>query len=860
MARSIQAPGVEITEKDLTLNAVVPAGTNIFLAGFAPKGPSDEIVQITSTQEFESIYGAPTNPAERYFYYGAKQILDNSKGNLFVNRLPYGDGLGYGFGSTYGALVYPAKTIVESNTTVYRNNDLLASSVFSILSTSQVQILTSGSAFTLGEVNSLKANGVQTYTTFSTAKYDALIAAYNSNVLLTSQLITLSATLYPAKDTSVTNVLSGDTGTYVLGAPKFFELSKDEYTSLVDGSAFDSWSKTGGDYSDINSIADFAKAGMIVLNRSQTNINSRAEGYYIGLADNTNVEPNTDHNTIIKAYTNSLTASSTNGLVLGDMTELPETRLAFPLSATESGKNGSLSQSIESVAYAFSDVSTHKFDDTIALGVYKLRTSPYSPDTVKLDFLVEETYLGSLDSHRIINSQNGGPAKTFYIQNLAQNSPNVTLLVNDNISNRAGTTWVAGDGTTKKKVRFLTNTVKSQLIGSSTLFDKFGLHLSDIQNIQSNFGFADALFPMGGYASATITNKSMGSITGKLDRALVKMENDEIFDIDLLIEGGLGTIYATCCANQTNFFDDTQTTTALNEGLAAMAHNELQSVDADYKNLRDNYAAVFETFSNFATYRRKDCMFIADGLRQIFVKGLNSLTLSDPTKSFSQYIYNPLKHLFGTANTSYAAAYANWGKINDIHSGINIWIPMSPFVAADMANLDNPWDACAGYTRGRISNVLALAINPKQKEREQLYRISLNPIFFDPNNGFNIFGQKTLLKQPSAFDRINVRRLFLTLERSVKKTSKYFVFEPNTSFTRNRVVATLSPIFERAKNTQGLYDYKLICSNLNNTPQVIDSNELVVDIYIKPVRTAEFILVNFYATPTGADFNELVGR
>jgi phage tail sheath protein FI len=101
--------------------------------------------------------------------------------------------------------------------------------------------------------------------------------------------------------------------------------------------------------------------------------------------------------------------------------------------------------------------------------------------------------------------------------------------------------------------------------------------------------------------------------------------------------------------------------------------------------------------------------------------------------------------------------------------------------------------------------------------------------------------------------------LFLYLEKATKKTTKYFIFEPNTLFTRNRVVATLTPIFDRAKNTQGLYDYMIICNKNNNTPTVIDQNELVVDIYLKPVRAAEFILVNFYATSTGTNFNEVMG-
>jgi phage tail sheath protein FI len=119
-------------------------------------------------------------------------------------------------------------------------------------------------------------------------------------------------------------------------------------------------------------------------------------------------------------------------------------------------------------------------------------------------------------------------------------------------------------------------------------------------------------------------------------------------------------------------------------------------------------------------------------------------------------------------------------------------------------------------------------------------------------------GQKTLQKKPTAFDRINVRRLFLALERSTQRTLKYFVFEPNTEATRTRLYNAIEPIFAYAKQTEGLYDFLIVCDDRNNTPESIDNNELIVDIYIKPVRTAEFILVNFIATRTGQDFSELL--
>ena len=148
--------------------------------------------------------------------------------------------------------------------------------------------------------------------------------------------------------------------------------------------------------------------------------------------------------------------------------------------------------------------------------------------------------------------------------------------------------------------------------------------------------------------------------------------------------------------------------------------------------------------------------------------------------------------------------------------------------------------------------------NPNLKQRDRLYEIATNPVVFFSGDGFAVFGQKTLQNKPTAFDRINVRRLFLTLERATQRTLKYFVFEPNTEFTRTRLKSVITPIFEFAKNTDGLYDFEIVCDSRNNSGDTIDNNELIVDIYLKAVRSAEFILVNFIATRTNQNFQELI--
>jgi len=200
--------------------------------------------------------------------------------------------------------------------------------------------------------------------------------------------------------------------------------------------------------------------------------------------------------------------------------------------------------------------------------------------------------------------------------------------------------------------------------------------------------------------------------------------------------------------------------------------------------------------------------------------------------------------------------------VYDAYSGTNVYIPSSGYAAAKMVATDveiGPWGAPAGFNRGIITDAIDVAFSPNQRQRDDLYTISLNPITTFPDQGIVVFGQKTLLKKPSAFDRINVRRNFLYLEKATKSVMKFFLFENNTLFTRTRVVNTLSPFFERVKAAGGLYDYLIVCDERNNSAEVIDNNELVVDIYLKPVKTVEFIQVNFYATRTDTKFEELVG-
>lgn len=701
MARSINSPGVQITEKDLSEYIQVVTGTSVFATGFASQGPTDEVLNITSSSELEQIYGVPETAAEKYFHYTCREIL-NSSATLLTTRLPYGSGSGAGFASQYSALLYPVASATDS---------------------------------------------------------------------------------------------------FQVGQPSHITLDQDQYEAMIQGNI--SWSSllSSVGSATFNTSTNFVDAGIVVLNTAQTTINEGYEGYYVAFTDNQDIGPGTDF-TSVNTF-KSLSANS--GFVT-----VPTTRLSFALSGSkESLGTGSISEIIEGIPTY--DFGSNFYKDSLVMTVFKVRSSIYESGTLASSLV--ESYIGSLDPNKKTIAGTG--VQTYFLEDLVNNSSrNVKVLINPNISKR--TNWTS-----------LSSSDPSTAV-----------------RIESN---NKTLYSVGTYVPTyVINNKFVGNINTKLQRALTLVESPEIVNIDVVVDGGLSTISAVVSSEAE--FDDA----------VFINTSSLSGTSSDYT---VRWRNVFNTFNNFAQNVRKDCVFISDPLRYIFVNGSDTKTSSLKNFNFSTNIYTPLKASFSGIESNYAATYGNWVKVYDSYSDKRVWVPTSGYAAAAFARTDStaqPWIAPAGLTRGVINNVVDIAFNPNQKQRDFLYPISINPVVFFNTDGFVIFGQKTLQTKPSAFDRINVRRLFLSLEKSVQRSLRFFVFEPNTEFTRTRLKNTITPIFELAKNTEGLYDYLIVCDERNNTSDSIDRNELNVDIYIKPVRAAEFILVNFIATRTGQNFQELI--
>ena len=266
----------------------------------------------------------------------------------------------------------------------------------------------------------------------------------------------------------------------------------------------------------------------------------------------------------------------------------------------------------------------------------------------------------------------------------------------------------------------------------------------------------------------------------------------------------------------------------------------------------DQGTVVTEMVSLVAgTNGRRDCVVVASPSRESVVNVSASTVVSTTKTSVA---------LFGSS--SYLIVDNNYLKVYDKYNDQYVFVPAASSTAGLMAATDinaAPWFSPAGQRRGQYFGVTSLAYNPTKAQRDELYKAGINPIVNIPGQGILLFGDKTKESRPSAFDRINVRRLFLVIERAIKRASGNVMFEFNDEFTRAEFVNIVEPFLREIKGRRGITDFRVVCDETNNTANVIDTNNFVASIFIKPARSINFITLNFVATRTGVEFEEIVG-
>tara|TARA_R100001594_G_scaffold95488_1_gene129816 strand:- start:698 stop:2863 length:2166 start_codon:yes stop_codon:yes gene_type:complete len=251
---------------------------------------------------------------------------------------------------------------------------------------------------------------------------------------------------------------------------------------------------------------------------------------------------------------------------------------------------------------------------------------------------------------------------------------------------------------------------------------------------------------------------------------------------------------------------------------------------------------------------RKDCVAFLSPRREDVVNIANATTAQ---QNAVDYYNNTLNK-----SSSYGVFDSGWKYQYDRYNDMFRYIPLNGDIAglcARTENTNDAWWSPAGFNRGQIRNIVKLAYNPRKAHRDNLYKNNLNPVVSFPGEGTVLFGDKTMQRKPSAFDRINVRRLFIVLEKAIATAAKYQLFEFNDEFTRSNFVNMVTPFLRDVQGRRGIFDFRVVCDESNNTGEVIDRNEFVADIFIKPARSINFIQLNFVAVRTGVDFEEIAG-
>lgn len=1029
-----ESPFVQINIRNESQNTVNAIGTNIFLTGFTPQGPTDEPTNVSSLQEFEEIFGLPETPAERYAYNAAKQILETSPGALLFTRTPYGSGAGIGFADTVNALIFPMVAVSAVEITpceYYRNVDettcrvsfpwlytnfvntsicygsqnlecplnssnedagylyihntpfdyasvmtgfkfvVDADSTAENLRIFQLRPTTSGYNTTYSVVTSISLSSVfanidEDQSNLSSDSKRLIVNLENTSfareLVVSSGLLsgsTLSGIFVSAGDvfgtfaeagapvlkyfnaskdvaasyktsiTSITNLSAGVTFTavttavnnteqdflisfcgkpveaglscatitalgltvpeedrytfypvggdaqlndanfYVFGAPISKSLNQSEYQLLLN----EQFNWKCGAFENVEPRLDVVnndvRAGFIIINEAKTAQLEDFSGYYLAVNDNLNVNPSTDFDNLtgINSYYQEVCPG-----VSGEWITLPEERWNFKVSETFNGTAGSIAEIIEKSAGI--DFGKPAYNDSLIISLFKLVPTRMTDTINKLEQRLVEKFAGSLNVDRKVNDSYGGPPRSYFLENAVNNGSNyLKVLVNPYLSNN--NCWNDNTGKPQKTVRMFRER-------TSSVFSNY-----DAQAQLQAFG--DNLYGVGVYNGhcrdelyELCQKKDIGNLPAKLERALRNVENSLEYPIDITIDAGLSTIWATrqavandsCITSPTICYHYDDTYFVDTESLSPFDGTSMSSA------IGDAWEVIYNTFDSFARFTRKaaggtEHFHIQDPLRQIFVNGrdfkviqrqkqlLLDTTTNQPTEkyaTFSRNIWAYLRNLTQSANSAFSQTHGNWIKDYDANTDKYCWFGPSAHKAALFARNDSakfPWNPAFGTTYGSLPNIVDLAINPNQRERDLLSRIGVNPIVRFPE-GNVVYNSLTLLKEDSALREDYIVRGLIWLAKSMQSTLRPYIGIPNTVVTRTRVTNDLDPLLKFMKNNSGVYDYKIVCNELNNSRDTIDKGILNVAVYVQPVRATKFILVDLVVTRTGIDFNSSI--
>jgi hypothetical protein len=796
------SPGVSVSEIDLT--TIVPSvdTTSAAIAGVFRWGPVEERVLITSENDLVNKFGKPNNEnAETWF--SAANFLAYSR-TLYVSRAY--NTLDYSAIATSNPSLSPSSTYTVKNASDYEARTTALTGV----SAPEYYARSIG---TLG--NSLKVSVCDSANQYSSALVLNDVVTYSDNVSTVSAVAVANADGFAVASVG-TGYSNGDF--LVLGSTGWSTPAKLTVTTNTLGNVVSLSVNTAGNFfgeslpvnpvtpSSVTSNTGGASTGtgaLVNLTLSTSLLTGSFDGELTMPVSSTEATITLANSTVLPGN-NPLSiptlASVSNNFILGDYLKL--------------GDTGSTSQYLKITAITPVAATTGgraaftlKFDQPLKIAV---DDGVYNTTTSVQRFWEYFSQVNDAPGRSSYVEANGNTALQFADPKTQKDEIHVVVVDEDGeFTGSPGAvleTYQALSRATDSKLSDGTTNYYKNVINSRSNYiwvgkDRTSADSATALNVATSTPTLPLSLSLRGGSTSDETNMSLQAISKAYDLFVSPEESD----ISLVITGRNRGISDTQLANY----------------------------------VIDNIAEV-----------RKDCVvFVSPSKDDVVNQTVNA---ADNIISFR----NSLR------SSSYAVLDSGYKYQYDKYNDLYRWIPLNGDIAGLCARTDaerDPWYSPAGTARGAIRNVVKLAFNPNKSERDQLYKNGINPVITQQGQGTNLFGDKTLLAKPSAFDRINVRRLFITLEKAISNASKSLLFEFNDEFTRAQFVNLVEPFLRDVQGRRGIYDYKVVCDETNNTPQVIDSNRFVGDIYIKPARSINFIQLNFVAVRSGIEFSEIVG-
>lgn len=875
--RVLNAPGVQINEIDRSGYSPAMVGTTCYVMGFADKGEAYIPMEFTSRSAWVNYYGEPDNEAERYFYNACVEVL-NQNGRLYCARLPYNNVsfekmVGFKYSVTGSKSISDAALQIAGNQKAY---DDIVSADSTIDKVSYITAGTAPAMYDLSDVDEYRTDekkvAANTFMIFdkTCGSYKKIpedtrkgqdreligivpIVTTAANALYAQKLIEVApekAKYYEAVGNIVTqNNENAGISASVISSTAFTK--NNDLVKQLNCTFKDYQIKYQGVTTVSETLGQVAETLKSLVELSSIDFHQKLVESNFD-ADNIQTWANTVNTAIEGLRDNWLECEELSSLIESESLS----DLSIDLATDTVGK---LQTSIDKLYfYLNGKAGFHAADGDDTL-----------PETLGFE---ANTFFDPI-SYGTSEDAEGNPVGAFDRDNLKKIGVVVyRAFVDPGEGNKinfepveafCGSLYKEAKNPVTKVTEFIDTIINTQseyIYFFSNCFATSTAKSEYLNDIDILLMQPDANCPSLGFFEKQVEEDISvpKSIYDGMNKCFDKVADINERDIDVVPDAGIANIasFIKAVYGESGKYDLNK---VINENTGATACSQWK---ADTLNTAvKTWKAVEQKFDTFCKSTRKDCMFIADGLRPLVISGEKKVIReSKPTNTIDSNILPYIKYQMGL-NTSYGAGYLDWFQIADEFSGDLFWCPpsikaMGSYIYTDL-NF-NYWDAPAGLTRGIIAAV-DVAFSPTPKQAGAIYEKNWNYAINYPTDGIVLEGQKTFQVRPSAFDRVNVRRLFLRLERAAYKVARYFVYEGNTAYTRQRLVDALDPYFKAAKVGGGLYDYRIRCDETINTPTVIDNNEMRVQIGIKPVKTAEFILIDFIALTTGGSFEEAMG-